>query len=198
MAQPYRAEGRASPAKVENFATRICSNLIGVSMPLLSKLPFTGKVESLLLRPSRKTGFEKSPTGSIMLRLSGPEGDCHTGLTRASDVRTIQLYKRDTEIRNVRQITILSEEELAATAKDLGIPKIDPAWFGANMVLTGIPDLTLLLPSTRFQFPSGAVLVNDMENLLLLPAIAMSFPIALVTARLSLKILFRAMKVRAQ
>jgi hypothetical protein len=134
-------------------------------MPLLSKLPFTGKVESLLLRPSRETGFEKSPTGSITLRLSGPEGDCHTGLTRASDSRTLQLYKRDTEIRNVRQITILSEEELAATANDLGIPKIDPSWFGANMVLTGIPDLTLLLPSTRFQFPSGAVLVNDMENL---------------------------------
>jgi hypothetical protein len=134
-------------------------------MPLLSKLPFPGKVESLLLRPSREHGFEKSPAGRIMLRLAGPEGDCHTGLTRASDVRTIQLYGRDTEIRNVRQVTILSEEELATTAKDLGIPKIDPSWFGANMVLSGIPDLTLLLPSTRFQFPSGAVLVNDMENL---------------------------------
>lgn len=134
-------------------------------MPLLSKLSFQGKVESLLLRPSRETGFEKSPTGRMMLRLSGPEGDCHAGLTRPSDVRTIQLYKRDTEIRNVRQITILSREELAATAEDLGIPKIDPSWFGANMVLSGIPDLTLLLPSTRLQFPSGAVLVNDMENL---------------------------------
>lgn len=134
-------------------------------MALLSKLPFQGKVESLLLRPSRETGFEKSPTGRMMLRLSGPEGDCHTGLTRPSDSRTLQLYKRDTEIRNVRQITILSEEELAATAEDLGIPKIDPSWFGANIILSGIPDLTLLLPSTRFQFPSGAVLVNDMENL---------------------------------
>jgi hypothetical protein len=37
-----------------------------------------------------------------------------------------------------------------------------------------------------------------MENLLLIPAVVMSFPIALVTAQLSLKILFRAMKVRAQ
>jgi hypothetical protein len=37
-----------------------------------------------------------------------------------------------------------------------------------------------------------------MENLLLVPAIAISFPLALVTARLSLKILFRAMKVRTQ
>jgi MOSC domain-containing protein YiiM len=100
-----------------------------------------------------------------MLRLSGPEGDCHAGLTRASDSRTLQLYRRNTEIRNVRQITILSLEELAETARELGIPHIDPAWFGANMVVSGIPDLTLLLPSTRFQFPSGAVLVNDMENL---------------------------------
>jgi hypothetical protein len=52
-------------------------------MPLLSKLPFRGKVENLLLRPSREQGFEKSPTGRITLRLSGPEGDCHAGHTRA-------------------------------------------------------------------------------------------------------------------
>ena len=134
-------------------------------MPLLSKLPHHGKIELLLQRHSRETGFEKSATDSLMLLFSGPEGDCHTGLTRKSDVRTIQLYKRDTDIRNVRQITILSQEELGDTAQKLGIPKIEPSWFGANMVVSGIADLTLLPPSSRLQFLSGAVLVVDMENL---------------------------------
>lgn len=134
-------------------------------MPLLTKLPFKGRVETLLSRPSRKGGFEKAATGSLTLGLGGPEGDCHAGLTRASDSRTLQLYKRNTEIRNVRQITMVSTEELAEVAQSLGIPAIDPSWIGANVVVSGIPDLTLLLPSTRFQFPSGAVLVADMENL---------------------------------
>ena len=134
-------------------------------MPLLTKLPQPGKVELLLSRPSRDSGFEKSPTGKLKLRFEGPEGDCHSGLLRKSDSRTLQLYQRNTDTRNVRQITILSQDELQATADELGIPAIDPQWFGANMVLSGIADLTLLLPSTRFQFPSGAVLVADMENL---------------------------------
>lgn len=134
-------------------------------MPLLTKLPKPGKITALLQRTSRDEGFVKSETGRIALTLEGPVGDCHSGLTRKSDVRTLQLYKRNLDIRNVRQITILSEEELADVAQALGVPKIDPSWFGANMVLTGVPDLTLLLPSTRFQFPSGAVLVADMENL---------------------------------
>ena len=134
-------------------------------MPLLTKLPNKARVDALLRRSSRENGFEKSVTDSMMLRLDGPEGDCHSGHTRKSDSRTLQLYKRNTDIRNVRQITIVSQEELDEVAKLLAIPFIDPSWFGANMVLSGIADLTLLLPSTRFQFPSGAVLVNDMENL---------------------------------
>ncbi len=134
-------------------------------MPLLTKLPKPGRVELLLQRASRDAGFEKAETERILLRFSGPEGDCHAGLNRPSDSRTLQLYKRNTDIRNVRQVTILSAEELDATAQALGIPHIDPSWFGANMVVSGVPDFTLLLPSTRLQFPSGATLVIDMENL---------------------------------
>jgi hypothetical protein len=133
-------------------------------MPLLNVLPFQGRVTSLLSRTSRETGFEKHPTGRIQLTFAGPVDDCHTGLTRKSDSRTLPLYKRDIDIRNVRQITILAEEELKDIAKSLNIPAIDPTWFGANMVLEGIPDFTLLPPSTRLQFPSGATVVVDMEN----------------------------------
>jgi hypothetical protein len=134
-------------------------------MPLLTRLRFTGTVTQLLLRPDRASGFEKASTGSIWLSLAGPEGDCHTGLTRKSDSRTLQLYKRNIDIRNVRQITILSEEELRDIAALTDVPEIKPEWFGANIVTRGIPDLTLLPPSTRLQFPSGATLVADMENM---------------------------------
>ncbi len=133
-------------------------------MALLTILPFQGRVTQVLSRPSRDKGFEKAETNSLRLLFSGPEGDCHTGLTRKSDSRTLPLYKRDIDIRNVRQITILAQEELDDIARRLSIPVIDPSWFGANMVVKDIPDFTLLPPSTRLQFPSGATLVVDMEN----------------------------------
>jgi hypothetical protein len=133
-------------------------------MTLLNVLPFQGKVETLLKRSSRETGFEKAETDTVTLTFAGPSDDCHTGLTRKSDSRTLPLYRRNIDIRNVRQITILSVEELADVAERLNIPTIDPGWFGANLVVSGIPDLTLLPPSTRLQFPSNATLVVDMEN----------------------------------
>lgn len=132
-------------------------------MTLLNVLPFQGKVESLLARASRDEGFAKSRTDRMTLTFAGPD-DCHAGLTRKSDSRTLPLYKRDIDIRNVRQLTLLSVEELADMAARLSIPAVKAEWLGANMVLSGIPDLTLLPPSTRLQFPSGATIVVDMEN----------------------------------
>ena len=133
-------------------------------MPLLTKLKFTGKVESLYLRPSREGGFEKAPANALQLTLDGPVGDCHTGQTRKSDSRTAAVYKRGLDIRNVRQLTLLSKDELQLIADELGIAVIDPSWLGANMVFSGILDLTFLPPSSRLQFPSGATIVVDMEN----------------------------------
>ncbi len=133
-------------------------------MPLLTKLKFSGKVAGLYLRPSREGGFEKAPTGEVELTLDGPAGDCHTGQTRKSDSRTLTLYKRGLDIRNVRQLTLLSHEELQLIADELGIKAVDPSWLGANVVFSGIRDLTFLPPSTRLQFPSGATIVVDMEN----------------------------------
>ncbi|MBG1233717.1 MOSC domain-containing protein [Aestuariivirga litoralis] len=133
-------------------------------MVLVHKVGFEGKVEKLFSKTSRENGFEKPERDSLNLLLSGPEGDCHAGDTREADSRTLLLYKRGTKIRNVRQITIVAPDELAEVAERLGIPEVDPIWLGANMLISGIPDLTLLPPSTRIQFPSGATLVVDMEN----------------------------------
>ena len=129
-----------------------------------TKATFQGKVEKLLASPDRNVGLEKSSVPALELLFSGIEGDCHQGLTRKADSRTLKLYRRDTDIRNVRQASLLSVEELAEIALAMEIAKVEPEWVGANLVTVGIPDLTLLPPSTRLQFPSGATLVVDLEN----------------------------------
>jgi hypothetical protein len=134
-----------------------------VSIVVKSKI--IGRVEQLLSAANRDDGFEKQMRQSLKLLLSGPEGDCHTGETRLSDSRTLQTYKRNTVIRNVRQISLISAEEMADVAQKMQLPDMNASWLGANMVTSGIPDLTLLPPSSRLQFPSGATLVIDMENM---------------------------------
>lgn len=132
---------------------------------LLNKLPFQGRVEVLLANPDRDSGLEKRPVDDIQLLFSGIAGDCHGGLTRKSDSRMLKQFKRGTIVKNARQISILSVEELSGIAATMGIPKVKPEWAGANLVTRGIADLTLLPPSTRLQFPSGATIVVDIENL---------------------------------
>ncbi len=131
----------------------------------LSKAPFSGTVEMLLVNPRRESGLEKARTDEISLLFSGIAGDCHGGLTRKSDSRMLKQFKRGTPVKNVRQASILSVEELADIARAMEVPAVQPEWVGANLVTSGIPDLTLLPPSSRLQFSSGATLVIDMENL---------------------------------
>lgn len=131
---------------------------------LLSKVPFTGRVELLLRSPNREAGLEKQRVGELRLLFSGIEGDCHGGLTRKSDSRMLKQFKRGTEVRNARQVSIVSEEELSGIAAAMGLPEVRPEWVGANLVTSGIPDLTLLPPSSRLQFPSGATIAIDIEN----------------------------------
>jgi hypothetical protein len=132
--------------------------------PLLTKAGFSAKATKLLLSGNRDATLEKSKVNQLDLRFEGIVGDFHAGLTRKSDSRTLKQYPRNTDIRNVRQVTMVSEEELAEIAAAMGISEAKAEWLGANLVTSGIPDLTLLTPSSRLQFPSGATLVVDMEN----------------------------------
>ena len=74
-------------------------------------------------------------------------------------------HPRGTTIRNVRQLCVVSAEEMAAVAATLGLEGWDHAWVGASLVLEGIPDLTHVPPSSRLQAENGTTLVVDMENL---------------------------------
>lgn len=131
---------------------------------LLTKLSFQGTVDVLLANPDRDKGLEKAPVAEARFQFSGMDGDCHGGLIRRSDSRMLKQYKRGTPVRNSRQLSILAVEELVEVAERMGIPAVKPEWIGANMVVRGIPDFTLLPPSSRLQFPSGAMIVIDAEN----------------------------------
>lgn len=98
------------------------------------------------------------------LGFDGDVGARHFGDLRPSCVRVRNLYDEGTEIRNVRQVTILSEEEMAAIAAAMGLDQLDPALLGVSVVLRGIPDFTHIPPSARLQGPSGVTLTVDMEN----------------------------------
>lgn len=132
---------------------------------LLTKLPFMGKVEMLLGNPDRQSGLEKQVVTELSLLFTGIENDCHGGLTRKSDSRMLKQFRRGTPVKNTRQVSILSLEELGQVAERMGVPTVKPEWVGANLVTSGIADLTLLPPSTRLQFPSGATIAVDAENL---------------------------------
>src|SRR5581483_5336768 len=123
----------------------------------------TGSVTRLLIGGSQHT-LQSTSVARVRVTFEGLEGDVHTSLTRRSDVR-VPHYPRGTIIRNTRQVSILSQEELAEVAKAMEIPHVQAAWVGANLEMRGIPNLTMLPPSTRIFFPDDAVIVVDGENM---------------------------------
>ena len=100
---------------------------------------------------------------NVQVNLEGFAGDKHAGLTHPADSRT-PFYPRGTQIFNDRQVSIVSAEELAGLAASLELPEILPEWLGANLLLSGIPDLTRLEPGARLFFSSGAVLYVTHSN----------------------------------
>ena len=133
-------------------------------MAILQKTKIFGKIESLLINPNRGDGLESGLVPSVSVDFGGFVGEAHSGLTRKSCSRVLKQYPRGTEIRNVRQISILSLEELKKIAEKMGVSHIKPQWVGANLVLSGIPKLSMLPPSSRLIFSNGVSLVVDMEN----------------------------------
>lgn len=134
-------------------------------MPVLLPTDYYGEITYLGIVADRDAALESAAVDQIVALFSGPEGEAHGGLTRPSCSRVMGQYKRNTTIRNVRQFSILSAEELDSIAEDMGMEHLDPALMGATMVLRGIPDFTHIPPSSRLIAESGASLCVDMENL---------------------------------
>lgn len=135
-----------------------------MAVPVLERTGIIGRVEATLLVADREISLQSIRRDSVELTYAGIPDDAHSGLTRASCIRVISQYERGTEIRNTRQLSILSEEELAEIAAAMDIPHLAPEWVGGNLVISGIADLTQIPPSSRLIFSSGAAVTVDMEN----------------------------------
>lgn len=120
-----------------------------------------GRVADVLKASGRD--FVSAPAEALELTYDGIVGDFHAGQTRASGSRE-PWYKRGTEMRNERQLSILSREELATIADAMGIVKLEPGWIGANIVLDGIADMTYLPARTLLFFEGGVTLRIDGHN----------------------------------
>jgi hypothetical protein len=133
-------------------------------MSILTPTEIRGTVAWLGIVAGDKDDIQSVEIEEAVIGWGGIEGDRHTGLTRPSCVRVRRQYPDGTEISNVRQLSILSAEELDEIAGLLDIPVVRPEWVGASMILKGIPDFTLIPPASRLIFDSGVSLTVDTEN----------------------------------
>jgi hypothetical protein len=127
----------------------------------VSRQKVKGVVSATLKASGRD--FVCKPVEQLELTYGGIGGDYHAGLTRLSGARE-PWYKRGTEMRNERQISILAKDELAQIAANMDLETIEPGWIGANLVIDGIGNLSLLPPRTVLIFEGGVSLRVDGYN----------------------------------
>ena len=107
--------------------------------------------------------FETRPTDALDLGFEGIAGDFHAGTTRRSGGRE-PWYGRGTEMRNERQISIVASDELRLIAAGMKLAEVKPDWIGANLVIDGVPRLSMLPSGTLMFFAGGVTLKVDGQN----------------------------------
>jgi MOSC domain-containing protein YiiM len=107
--------------------------------------------------------FVSTPVEVLRLSYEGIPGDIHAGLYRKSGARE-PWYPRGTPMRNDRQLSVLAEDEMAEVATALGLVALPAEWIGGNLLLAGIPSLSLVPPRSLLMFPSGAAIRIDGDN----------------------------------
>lgn len=133
-------------------------------MPALEISDFTATISWLGRVPDREASLRSEPLDRVQAGLEGFEGEAHGGLTRAACSRFSMLYPKGTVVRNTRQLSILSAEELAVIAGKIGLQALDPGLLGASMVVAGVPDFSHLPVGSRLKSATGTVIAIDLEN----------------------------------
>ncbi|ESX89855.1 MULTISPECIES: molybdenum cofactor sulfurase [unclassified Mesorhizobium] len=121
----------------------------------------SAKVAALYVAPSNH--FQTRPVEALQLGFEGIDGDFHAGATRRSGGRE-PWYPRGTEIRNERQISIVAANELGVVAERMGLAEIKPEWIGANLLIEGVPHLSMLPSGTLLFFRGGVTIKVDAQN----------------------------------
>ena len=107
--------------------------------------------------------FVTRATDALDLDFEGIAGDYHRGITRKSGGRE-PWYGRGTEMRNERQVSIVGPHELAQIARKMDLHEIRPEWLGANLLMDGVPMLSMLPSGTMLFFKGGVTLKVDSQN----------------------------------
>lgn len=107
--------------------------------------------------------FVTKATDALAFDFEGIRGDVHAGYTRSSGSRE-PWYPRGTEMRNERQISIVSPDELAQIACAMELREIRPEWIGANLLIGGVQRLSMLPSGTLLFFRGGVTLKVDSQN----------------------------------
>lgn len=128
---------------------------------ILPSRKLAGRVASVLLAPSDH--FVTRAVEKLDLTFEGIEGDVHAGHTRRSGGRE-PWYPRGTEIRNERQLSLVAPDELAKVARAMGVAEVRAEWIGANLLISDVPNLSMLPPGTMMFFKGGVTLKIDGQN----------------------------------
>jgi hypothetical protein len=121
----------------------------------------TGRVAGLYAALEGR--FQTQPVDRLSLGFDGIAGDFHAGITRRSGGRE-PWYRRGTEIRNERQLSIVAPDEMAEVAQRMSIAELRPEWIGANMLLEGVPTLSMLPAGSLLFFAGGVTIKVDGQN----------------------------------
>lgn len=121
----------------------------------------TARAAALYAAPSDH--FETRRVEELRLSFDGIEGDFHAGATRRSGGRE-PWYPRGTEMRNERQLSLVAADELAIVAERMGIAEIKPEWIGANLLIEGVPHLSMLPAGSLLFFKGGVTVKVDAQN----------------------------------
>ena len=102
--------------------------------------------------------MSKGEQAEIQVELDGVVGDAHRAFSRSCWSGDKQ--PQGTIRRNERQWSAVSVEELAEISSAMGLTDLlTPTELGANLCLSGVPQLSRLPKGTVLKFPSGAELV---------------------------------------
>ena len=107
----------------------------------------TGRTVRVLIG-TEPTNLVTRDVSGVKVTWEGFAGDNHEGLTRLADLR-VKWFPRGVPIRNTRQVSLVSSEELALIAGALELPQVPAAWLGANLFYRRQPGNIATLPDDK-------------------------------------------------
>ncbi len=131
------------------------------SVEIVPGRKLAAKAAALYVAPFDR--FETRAVDELRLGFDGIEGDFHAGATRRSGGRE-PWYPRGTEMRNERQLSLVAADELAIVAERMGLAEIKPEWIGANLLIEGVPNLSMLPAGSLLFFNGGVTIKVDAQN----------------------------------